>query len=243
MSSITNSFLFLIIVLFSGCGALINQKTSLIPDKSPTVFSAEAIEQDRKLREIDLIKARGRELNTNSTILVNQNQSNDAPIRNAIDREDKIYQSTWPTKIEPENKDLDKNDEQINAANEVKIALSGGVYEVPVYINDVLKINFILDSGAADVSIAPDVALTLLRTGTIEAKDWLPGKVYQFADGSTAKSQRFFLKSISIGNRTFRRVPCSIAGSIKAPMLLGQSVLHKLGKYTIDYKRGIFQFD
>lgn len=92
---------------------------------------------------------------------------------------------------------------------------------------------------ATDVSIAPDVALILIRTGTIKKSDWLTGQVYQFADGSKAKSKRFNLRSITIGNKTFKNVTCRIAETIESPMLLGQSVLKKLGRYTIDYKKGV----
>ena len=121
-------------------------------------------------------------------------------------------------------------------ANSIKLQKKGGVYEVPVELNGVLKINFIFDSGASDVSISPDVALTLMRTGTIKESDWLPGAFYSFADGSTAKSERFKLRSVKIGNKTVYDVTCSIANSIEAPMLLGQSVLSKFGKYSFDYR-------
>jgi aspartyl protease family protein len=127
--------------------------------------------------------------------------------------------------------------------NEIKLTQNGGVYEVPISINDVLKISVILDSGAADVSIAPDVALTLIRTGTIEKSDWLPGQIYTFGDGSKAESARFNLKSISIGNKTFNKIACSISNNVNAPMLLGQSVLKRLGRYTIDYNKGVIQFE
>lgn len=123
-------------------------------------------------------------------------------------------------------------------SDEVALIQRGGVYEVPVVVNDVLKINFILDSGASDVSISPDVALTLLKTGTISQADWLPGAVYSFADGSSAKSARFKIRSMKVGNRILRDVTCGIAKNIEAPMLLGQSALHKLGSYQIDYRRG-----
>ncbi|WP_150050062.1 retropepsin-like aspartic protease [Methylomonas rhizoryzae] len=111
------------------------------------------------------------------------------------------------------------------------------------HINNVLKINVILDSGAADVSIATDVATTLIRTGTIEKFDWLEGKVYTFADGSSAKSERFKLRSIVIGKRELHNVTCRIDNSIHAPILLGQSALRQLGRYTIDYKKGVIQFE
>lgn len=135
-----------------------------------------------------------------------------------------------------ESKSIQK-DEPKEIGNEIKLISAYGVYEIPVLLNDVLKINVIIDSGATDVSIAPDVVFTLIRTGTIKKYDWLPGQVYLFADGSKAKSKRFNLRSITIGNKTFKNVTCSIAETIEAPMLLGQSVLRKLGRYTIDYKK------
>lgn len=118
--------------------------------------------------------------------------------------------------------------------NKVKLKKTGGVYSVPVELNGVLKIDFIFDSGAADVSISPDVALTLIKTGTIKSEDWLPGAYYSFADGSIAKSARFKLKSVKIGNIVVNDIVCSISNSINSPMLLGQSALNRFGKYTFD---------
>jgi tetratricopeptide (TPR) repeat protein len=126
--------------------------------------------------------------------------------------------------------------------NEVNLTKSGGVFEVPVILNGVLAIRLILDSGAADVSISADVALTLYKTKTITEDDWLPGGYYQFADGSTAKSYRFRLKSLKIGNEELTNVACGISSSIHAPMLLGQSALQRLGKYSIDSERMILTF-
>ncbi len=74
-------------------------------------------------------------------------------------------------------------------------------------------------------------------------KDWLPGQMYSFADGTTATSARFKLHSMRIGDRVIRDIPTSIANSVRAPMLLGQSALQRLGKYTMDYKSGTITFD
>ena len=43
----------------------------------------------------------------------------------------------------------------------------GGTFVVPVRINDQITLKFVIDSGAADVSVPADVVMTLLRTGTI----------------------------------------------------------------------------
>lgn len=121
-------------------------------------------------------------------------------------------------------------------SNTIKILKSkNGLIEVPIVLNDVLRINFIFDSGASEVSLSPDVALTLLRTGTISENDWLLDQVYTFADGSKAKSKRFLIKKLIIGNQTLTNIEASISKSIEAPMLIGQNVMQKLGSVTIDY--------
>lgn len=123
------------------------------------------------------------------------------------------------------------------SSNSIKLIKTvSGVFEVPVILNGVLKINFILDSGASEVSLSPDVALTLLRTGTITENDWLPSQTYIFADGSTAKSNRFLIRKLSIGDLVLTNIEAGISKSIQAPMLLGQNVLTQLGTFTIDYE-------
>lgn len=64
-------------------------------------------------------------------------------------------------------------------SNIVKIKKSGTLFLVPVTLNNVLNIDFIFDSGASDVSVSPDVAMTLIKTGTIKKEDWLEGAYYQ----------------------------------------------------------------
>jgi len=112
--------------------------------------------------------------------------------------------------------------------------LNSGLYNVPVIINGVLKISFVFDSGASDVSISPDVAFTLVRTGTIRESDFIGTQKYRFADGTTANSNLFLLRELKIGNKTIVNVRASISNSLDAPMLLGQSVLQEFGKFSID---------
>ena len=131
----------------------------------------------------------------------------------------------------------------ISTINSISMTKKGGVYEIPVTINDVLKLNFIFDAGAADVSISPDVALTLIRTGTINDKDFIGTETYRFADGTSAKSKVFIVREIQLGNKKIYNVRASISSSINAPLLLGQSVLNKFGKVTINYTKGVILFE
>ena len=132
----------------------------------------------------------------------------------------------------------------INTTNSNSIPMTkvGGVYEIPIIINGVLKLSFIFDAGASDVSISPDVAFTLIRTGTVTDKDFLGTQTYKFADGSTAKSKVFMIKEIQLGNKKVNNIKASISNSIEAPLLLGQSALNKFGKVTIDYSKGVIIF-
>lgn len=49
----------------------------------------------------------------------------------------------------------------INAL-EVPLKKDAGVYTIPVRINNVLTLDFIIDSGASEVQVPADVAMTLL---------------------------------------------------------------------------------
>ncbi len=121
-------------------------------------------------------------------------------------------------------------------AEEISLVKAGGVYTLPVEINGVLTLKFVLDSGAAEVNIPADVVFTLLRSGTIKDTDFLPGKTYVLADGSELRSPRLIIRSLKIGRRQITNVPASV-GDLSSPLLLGQSLLEKLGTWGIDNQR------
>jgi hypothetical protein len=122
---------------------------------------------------------------------------------------------------------------KVESGVRVKMIADGGVYHVPVLINDALKLDFIVDNGASDVSIPPDVVLTLIRTGTIEESDFVGTEKYRLADGSTASSRTFMIRSLKVGNRTVTNVLASIT-DVSGPLLLGQSFLSKFKSWSQD---------
>ena len=127
-------------------------------------------------------------------------------------------------------------------AEDIPLMKRGGVYTLPVEVNGVITLHFILDTGASDVNIAAEVALTLYRAGTIRDTDFLPGQTYTLADGSQVNSSRFLLRSLKIGNRQMTNVPASI-GDISSPLLLGQSFLEGLGAWGIDSQKQVLTID
>jgi clan AA aspartic protease (TIGR02281 family) len=123
-------------------------------------------------------------------------------------------------------------------AEEIQLYKIAGIYQVPVQLNDVLTLNFILDTGATDVSISEEILLTLIRSGTINKKDIIGETNYVLADGSTRKSIRFIIRKIRVGNQILKDVTASLSQKL-APLLLGQSFLEKLGTWSIDSKRKV----
>lgn len=118
----------------------------------------------------------------------------------------------------------------------VPMRLAGGTYVVPVRINAAITLPFTVDSGAADVLIPADVALTLARAGTIAPEDFTGDKTYTLADGSTLKSTRFILREMQVGDQVIRNVIASL-GPVQGDLLLGQSFLSRFSSWTLDNER------
>jgi clan AA aspartic protease (TIGR02281 family) len=123
-------------------------------------------------------------------------------------------------------------------AEGIPLLVQGGTFVIPVQINGQITLNFIIDSGAADVSIPADVVSTLIRTGTIQKNDFIGQKTYRLADGSTVPSATFIIRSLKVGSRLLENVTGSIA-SVDADLLLGQSFLRRFNSWSIDNKRQV----
>jgi predicted aspartyl protease len=119
----------------------------------------------------------------------------------------------------------------------IPLQKAGGTYVVPVLINNAITLKFVIDSGAADVSIPADVFLTLARTGTLQDTDFIGTQTYTLADGSTAPSATFRIRSLMVGSFVIENVTASIAPAA-GPLLLGQSFLSRFKSWSIDNARG-----
>jgi len=128
------------------------------------------------------------------------------------------------------------------ASFEVRLQRRGGVLLVPVLINDKIPLDFIIDSGAADVSVPADVVLTLMRTGTLAEADFTGAQTYVLADGSKVPSQTFRIRSLKVGERVLTDVSGSVA-SVNGSLLLGQSFLSRFKSWSIDNARQVLVLD
>jgi hypothetical protein len=127
-------------------------------------------------------------------------------------------------------------------AESIPLKPDGGVWTVPVRVNDVVTLPFVVDSGAADVSITYDLYLILRRAGSVSSADITGYTNYSLADGSTQREPNLRIRSLRIGGIEVRDVACSVAPE-RGSLLLGQSFLSRFRTVSIDYQRHVLLID
>ena len=111
-----------------------------------------------------------------------------------------------------------------------------GTYEVSCKVND-LKLNFIFDTGASDISISQTEALFMLKNDYLAEADIKGKEKYMDANGDISVGTKILLKKVEIGGLILRNVSASVVNNKNAPLLFGQSALSKYGKIIIDNKK------
>ena len=121
----------------------------------------------------------------------------------------------------------------VTAQVKIKMLKEGGVYTLPCTVNG-LQLQFILDTGASDVSISLSEAAFMLKNGYLDADDLIGSTSAQIANGTYVSNTTLILKEIIIGGVILKNIRASINETANAPLLLGQSALQKLGPYQIN---------
>jgi clan AA aspartic protease (TIGR02281 family) len=121
----------------------------------------------------------------------------------------------------------------LNAQTKISMTKEGGVYTVPCKVNG-LPLKFIFDTGASDVSISLTEALFMLKNGYLKKEDIGESVYYSIANGDVAKGTKLNIKEIEFAGLKLYNIEASIVHETTAPLLLGQSVISKLGKIQLD---------
>lgn len=116
---------------------------------------------------------------------------------------------------------------------EVPFTKEGGVTKVKCTIND-LPLHFVFDTGAADVTMSMVEANFMLKNDFIKPTDIVGSARYMDANGDIAEGTVINLRKVDFGGLELENVRASVVRNQKAPLLLGQSVLGRLGKIEID---------
>lgn len=123
---------------------------------------------------------------------------------------------------------------------EVPIVKDGNVYSVKCSINS-LPLHFLFDTGASDVSISSVEATFMLKNGYLSQDDITGKAYYMTANGDITEGTVIRLREVNFGGLVLKDVKASVSKSQKAPLLLGQSVLQRLGKIEIDNERKVLK--
>lgn len=108
-----------------------------------------------------------------------------------------------------------------------------GVYTLPCTVNG-LKLRFVLDTGAGQVTISVVEALFMLKNGYLDEDDIRGTSFARLANGEVTQNTEVLLRVIEIGDLRLQNVTASIIHSLAAPLLLGQSAIERLGVVELD---------
>ena len=115
----------------------------------------------------------------------------------------------------------------------IKLNKEGGVYTTFCKVNG-LQLKFIFDTGASNVSLSSVEAVFMLKNGYL-SKDDIKGSTYnQLANGEIIKNTTVTLRDVEIAGITIHNVKATIIDNIKAPLLLGESFIQRLGRIELN---------
>ena len=123
---------------------------------------------------------------------------------------------------------------------EIPFTKEGGVCKVKCAING-LPLHFIFDTGAADVSISSVEATFMAKNDFLSSSDIIGKQNYLTADGNITEGTIINLKDVKLGSLHLNNIKASVVRNQAAPLLLGQSVLSKLGKIEIDNTKKVLR--
>lgn len=81
----------------------------------------------------------------------------------------------------------------------------------------------------------------MMKNGYLSSKDVVGNQRYVDANGEVSVGTVINLKDVNFGGLNLTNVRASVVRNQKAPLLLGQSVLSRLGKIEIDNSKNILK--
>ncbi len=129
-----------------------------------------------------------------------------------------------------------KQEEEVSVDNErveIPFIPEGGCLSVTCSINE-LPLNFVFDTGASTVSLSQVEANFMLKNGYLKRDDIIGTDRFMDANGNISEGTIINLREVDFGGLKLNNVRASVVRNQRAPLLLGQSVLGRLGSIEID---------
>ena len=123
---------------------------------------------------------------------------------------------------------------------EVPFTKDGSMCVVKCTINN-LPLHFIFDTGASIVSMSDVEATFMMKNGYLSSKDVVGKQHFLNADGSVSEGTILNLRNVNFGGVSLDNIQASVVKNQRAPLLLGQTVMQKLGRIEIDNERRVMK--
>ena len=147
------------------------------------------------------------------------------------------YKSSWKSTTNEQNNATAKKEAVII---EVPFTKEDGICKVKCQING-LPLHFVFDTGASDVTISMVEATFMMKNGYLSKNDVIGSQKYIDANGNVSVGTVFIIKKVNFGGLELNNIRASVVRNQKAPLLLGQSVLARLGKIEIDNSKNVLK--
>jgi clan AA aspartic protease (TIGR02281 family) len=152
----------------------------------------------------------------------------------------KEYKDIYELEKEKEYQVNEKDSDYEEKTVDIPFTKEGDLLKVKCQING-LPLHFIFDTGASDVSISTIEATFMFKNDYLSQKDIIGKATYQVANGELIEGTVINIRNVNVGGLVLENIKASVSKSQSAPLLLGQSVLRKLGKVEIDYNKRVIK--
>lgn len=150
------------------------------------------------------------------------------------------YKEKAKREWQSQQEDTDSNANKEERICEVPFTKESGVCLVKCKINN-LPLHFVFDTGASDISISMVEATFMMKNGYLTDRDVVGKRHYVDANGNVSEGTLLNLRNVHFGDLDLDNVKASVVSNQKAPLLLGQSVLSRLGKIEIDNEKRVLR--
>lgn len=147
------------------------------------------------------------------------------------------YKNIFESEIDDKMQDTSVYEEQ---TVEIPFTKEDGVSKVKCAIND-LPLYFVFDTGASDVSLSSVEATFMMKNGYLKSSDVIGKQNYMMANGEINAGTVINLRNVNFGGLDLNNIRASVVHNQTAPLLLGQSILGRLGNIEIDNTRRVLR--
>ena len=146
----------------------------------------------------------------------------------------------YKTKNPTQTSSINRESSNEFITTEIPFTREDGICKVKCQING-LPLHFVFDTGASDVTLSMVEATFMMKNGYLTKNDVVGNQRYMDANGDVSVGTVINIKNVTFGGMDLNNIRASVVRNQKAPLLLGQSVLGRLGKIEIDNEKRLLK--